>query len=65
MLIFYANFLRQTKTDFANREVTGLNGDKPKASLVQLLGCSINGFGKNIGLIVNYLMTQNDKTSTQ
>lgn len=40
------NFLRQTNIDFADREVTGLNGDKPKASLVQLLGCSINSFGK-------------------
>ena len=60
-----ANVLRQTNIDFADREGTGLNGDKPKAGLVQLLGCSINGFGKNIGLIVKHLMIQNDKTSTQ
>lgn len=40
-----------------------MNGDKTKASLlVEPLGCSVNDFGKNIGLLLKKLMIQIDKT---
>lgn len=39
--------VRQTGVNFTDREIIGSSGDKPKASLlIELLGCSINDFGK-------------------
>lgn len=53
----------QTSGDFADREIIGFNDDKPKVSLlVELLGCSINDFGKNIGLLLKQLLIPIDKT---